>query len=258
MNIIGIDKYASVKFSLISFFAMCAVVSWHVGVEGGWVKRYFCPTFCVWSVPWFFYASGVFLVYSIQRSTCRNFIISKFKSLLIPYIFWCGLGGLFMLMMGNCLDFNWYDVFALNRLHPIGNGPLWYIKTLIIFFTLSIVAWLLSRNIIIGWVAWVLFSFLFISFFVIVKFSTNIQFGPNSSVFYFLAGILTSGFVRRFPMVKGIRTKDSILWGGVLLLSALFVRCIWFIMGYDFYKMGGDFCCKSVGNFVYCWCFDFV
>ena len=61
MNIIGIDKYASVKFSLISFFAMCAVVSWHIGVEGGWVKRYFCPTFCMWSVPWFFYASGVFL-----------------------------------------------------------------------------------------------------------------------------------------------------------------------------------------------------
>lgn len=42
-------------------------------------------------------------------------------------------------------------------------------------------------------------------------------------------------------MVKGVRTKDSVLWGGVLLLSALFVRCIWFVMGYDFYKMGGTF-----------------
>lgn len=241
---IKIDKYASLKISLISFCAMCAVVSWHVGVDGGVLKRWFAPVLSVWSVPWFFFISGVFFVYSIQKASFVRFVIGKIRSLLIPYIVWCVLGFLVLSLMGVRLPLNVCDIFALNRLHPVGDRPMWYIRALIIIFTLATPIWVLSVRFLRGGALQrvVFATCLAATFIIIQKFTRiNLRLGPGSSLYYFLLGVVLCDRVVRFPMLPSLDGQKRFFFGLTVLLVAMFIRGIWFAMGYDYYKMGGTF-----------------
>ena len=234
------SKYASAKIRLISFFAMWAVVSWHVGADGGTLKRYLCPLLCFWSVPWFFFASGVFFVYSIQKRTWFQFLVCKLRSLLIPYVIWCLVGAGYKALVSENISFDVCSIFALDRLHPIGDGPMWYIRALMIIFTISIPIWKLTES----YLKKQLTQRFFFAALVILALNVSrfigvdLHFGPGSSVVYFLVGVAMSGTVTKFPMITDKRSK--IMVGCVLMIVALGVRSAWFGMGYDYYRMGGS------------------
>ena len=79
------------KISVISFMAMVCVVWWHCYC-GSSVERWFIPGFCVWSVPWFFFLSGVLFRRTLESKTFAAVVESKVRSLFIPYILWCAVG----------------------------------------------------------------------------------------------------------------------------------------------------------------------
>lgn len=81
------------KIALISFMAMVCVVWWHCFC-GSQIERWFVPSFCVWSVPWFFFVSGVMFRRTVELKSYRKILSSKVRSLLIPYIVWCGIGSI--------------------------------------------------------------------------------------------------------------------------------------------------------------------
>lgn len=239
---VTIDKYASFKISLVSFFAMCAVVSWHIGDDGGVLMRWLAPVITVWSVPWFFFVSGVFFVYSIQKVSLGRFMIVKVKSLVIPYVVWCVLGFVVLSLMGVKLPLNVCAIFALDRLHPVGDHPMWYIRALIIIFTLAIPIWGLSiRFLRSGVLQRVVFAISLAAIIIILEKFTRIDLhlGPGSSLYYFLFGVVFCNRIVKFPMVAGIVSQKRLFLGLMLLLAAMLIRGIWFAMGYDYYKMGG-------------------
>lgn len=79
------------KIEIISFMAMLCVVWWHCYC-GSQVERWFIPGFCVWSVPWFFFLSGVLFRRTLDSKDYGSVIASKIRSLLVPYIIWCAIG----------------------------------------------------------------------------------------------------------------------------------------------------------------------
>ena len=239
---VKIDKYASLKISLVSFLAMCAVVSWHIGDDGGVLMRWLAPVITVWSVPWFFFVSGVFFVYSIQKVSLGRFVLGKVRSLLIPYLIWCVLGVVILTLMGAKPPLDIRAVFALDRLHPVGDNPMWYIRVLMIIFTLAIPMWVVSiRALRTGVLQRVVFAVsLATTFIIFQKFSgVNLHLGPGSSLYYFLLGVILCDRVVRFPMLPIFDGQKRFFFGLTVLLVAMFIRGVWFALGYDFYKMGG-------------------
>ena len=85
------DMRRNKKIELISFMAMLCVVWWHCYC-GSSIEQWFIPGFCVWSVPWFFFLSGVLFRKTLETKTYRVVVSSKVRSLLIPYIIWCVIG----------------------------------------------------------------------------------------------------------------------------------------------------------------------
>ena len=79
------------KIEIISFMAMLCVVWWHCYC-GSQVERWFIPGVCVWSVPWFFFLSGVLFRRTLDTKGRGEVVASKVRSLLIPYILWCAIG----------------------------------------------------------------------------------------------------------------------------------------------------------------------
>lgn len=239
---IKVDKYGSLKMSLISFLAMCAVVSWHIAIGSRVLKRWLAPIFTVWSVPWFFFVSGVFFVYSIQKVSWGRFVIGKVRSLLIPYVAWCVLGVAILTLMGQDIPLDPSAVFALDRLHPVGDHPMWYIRSLMGIFTIALPVWCLSDRVLeSGWVQRSVFAGgLMITSIVLQKLlGVDLHFGPGSSLYYFLIGVVFSEKVVRFPMLPGLNARKRLYLGLTALLVAMFIRGIWFAMGYDYFKMGG-------------------
>ena len=235
-----IDKFASEKLRLISFLAMCAVVSWHIDVASSVVKRWLCPIACFWSVPWFFFASGVFFVFSIQKKSWVSFAVGKIQSLVIPYVMWCLAGFFFKFMILGDAPFDVCAVFALDRLHPVGNGPMWYIRVLMLLFILSVPIWVLCAKTLKGICLKLLFStVLLITLGILKMCGINLHLGPGSSVCYFLCGVVLSDYIVRFPMIPLLNTRRRLCTGVILLIVSMCVRGVWFVMGYDYYKMGG-------------------
>ena len=130
------------KIQIISFLAMLCVVWWHCYC-GSSIERWFIPCFCVWSVPWFFFLSGVLFRKTLNTKAYEIVIVSKVRSLLIPYIIWCCIGAIITYMIPSrvsVLD-GVLDVFCISskKIHPWGNNALWYIRSLLIFMLLTIV-----------------------------------------------------------------------------------------------------------------------
>jgi len=105
-----------------------------------------------WAVPFFFAASGCW--FGLRECSkgkafvLSHFYLKKFRSLVVPYALFVLLGFVSSIplayMQGvkhgdgllSHITLTW-DVFGVTELLPHGNGPMWYLRSLIILFILA-------------------------------------------------------------------------------------------------------------------------
>lgn len=101
--------------------------------------------FAQWHVPWFYLLSGFMLSASLDRYGARACLAKRTRTLLLPYIIWCGIG----FLVGSCVrgeNASLDGWLGLSSAFPIGNPHLWYLHCLIVFsFAVVLLWWMLSR-----------------------------------------------------------------------------------------------------------------
>ncbi|MCQ2377700.1 MAG: acyltransferase [Victivallaceae bacterium] len=126
-------------------------------------QKSICDIWTGWAVPYFFLVSGFFFV-SAHKRDYFSLIKVKIHTLFIPYVSWAVIGAIVQAF--SSILISWYmhrDIFAntilqyrswsdgLNALFgitsydmignglvgPLGNRPLWYVRTLLIIFLFS-------------------------------------------------------------------------------------------------------------------------
>ena len=152
------DKTFSTKARNMSIVAAIAVVVIHAG-DGGMgsfvakmMHQFLGWGICTFAVPWFFFASGYFFAGHLDETGWWSRAMkSRGRTLLIPYVIWCGLyicfsAGLDMVLnmcAGRELMCNLsvgkllFDGFGLDvAQHPM-LVPFWYIRALLLIVLLS-------------------------------------------------------------------------------------------------------------------------
>lgn len=148
-----ITQELSLRFKSMSFLCALMVVIIHsasnLGVPNEWIAVAVRDGVCRVAVPFFFFASGFFLVGHIEeKHWWRKAVVSRCSSLLIPYmVFNVAYWILRYVTMGN-LGFSFHDIFcALGfspTCHPVCQ-PLWYVRALFILVLCSpVVLWLMA------------------------------------------------------------------------------------------------------------------
>ncbi len=168
MSIIPNDGFISRKCAWLSVVAMTSVVILHSTAcltvekpEAGNVLVQYLVTrsFTYWAVPFFFAMSGFWFArggYMQGKETLAGFFKKKSRTLLVPYLLWAILGAVLTLplVVGNnylthrgllertflAEGTSWNSIcalFALDRLLPVGNGPLWYVRSLLLLFVVA-------------------------------------------------------------------------------------------------------------------------
>ncbi len=224
------------KIQIISFLAMLCVVWWHCYC-GSFIERWFIPCFCVWSVPWFFFLSGVLFRKTLNTKAYGIVIWLKVRSLLIPYIIWCCIGAIITYLIPSrvsVLD-GVLDIFCISsrKIHPWGNTALWYVRSLLIFMLLTIPIDYINKKFFRN--RRYVFQIILLALILAIS-HYLIRLGPSSSGFYFVMGMTVS---ERILGCKRDDTRKSTIAGLCFILVAALLRCIWFWVGYDFINGGG-------------------
>ena len=241
-----ISEPSSVKIKVISFFAAWSVVIWHSHC-GATFADWFIPVVSFWSVPWFFLCSGFFLFNSWGRKPCYCLVAAKVKTILVPYVLWCVFGLVVHYLCGFIEDEgDVVRIFALtpDSIWPIYNRALWYVRCLIVFVVVGFsVRYAIDK-------IWegegrrmLLFSLLFPLVILLMHLYLFRIYGPGSSMFYFMIGILMR-FVNSLNSAKWPRVS-KITWMQTTLFVAcicgwIILRYVWFELGYRFSSPGGN------------------
>ena len=218
-----LDERTSTKIRTISMVAMLAVVAWHSEC-GASVEKWVIPWFTTWSVPWFFLVSGFFFVKTADKMGRESFLRKKFKSLLIPYTFWCVVGWcLWQPSLSGCGG----ELLGLSSaIFPRGNWPLWYVRALIIFMLISILIYPLCMRLRRGFLSYGLFSVLVLMvYLLLIRIGVGVS--PGSSVVFFLLGC---GLAVSNLDLNGGRMRNGLC---LLLCVASFVLMILLRLSFD-------------------------
>jgi len=195
------------------------------------------PTVAFWSVPWFFLCSGLFFVDSFDRHGFWGGLRRKSYSLLLPYVLWCALGAVILAAPVWDLGF-WPSIvqmFALRETHPVWNGALWYLRTLIVFSVLGCVALLLVDRIRAKGdaVRLVVYAIVFCVFERALRFS-GVLLGPGSSSAYFLLGSLLAPILRQKNSLGAFLANHARAVAALALFGSVLCRLVWFGMGFTY------------------------
>ena len=130
------------------------------------LSRFLMISLTSWAVPCFFMISGFLLVYSYKDSY-EDLLKKKVRSLLLPYFCWAAIGTILIIPLtlacnllqgktlwcnsfieaGNYSVFGVIDkVFGIVNDGPIANGPLWYVRILLLLFLISPVFILIYKS----------------------------------------------------------------------------------------------------------------
>lgn len=219
------------SLSTISLFAMIAVVWWHCNC-GSQVELWFIPAFCVWSVPWFFFLSGVLFRRTLETKPVLVVARIKLKTLVFPYLIWCCIGAIITLRVSQWDGINALLCLSRTRIHPWGNSALWYVRTLIIFMILTSITHFAFNRFIFRLRPAVV---AIVSFALIVATSRLVMsLGPASCSLYFIVGYIVS----REVFANKSSSRASFIVGMISLIIAAFFRGAWFSMGYSFRHNG--------------------
>lgn len=229
------DLYSETEFStkvmVLSFLAMLSVMFIHSSTaESGTYTLYqnsllyfFGTSLTSWAVPFFFCISGYFFWHR-KTVDWKELFRKKFHALLIPYLVWALIGTLLALPL---VMFNNYvlgrvllertvfesgsvirglvECFGIDG-HPIGNVPLWYVRSLISIFIMAPVLVLVIRRM--KWLGCCIACFLM---FVIPFMNIPYLINQARGLGYFYLGMMLSEY-------ELVRMKVSWKW---ILLSGL-------------------------------------
>lgn len=214
-----IDKYISVKLKVISFFSMLLVVfrhAYNLG-ENVIVAKKECVSFFVQifvssgftsiAVPIFFSISGFFLFLGKKQSFREYFLLlnKKFKSLVIPYLFWSIFWFLIYFLKGHYKDYSVTTILNDIFINPI---PLqfWFIRDLFGLVVISPLIYLLIKytN------GFIIFILLFIWYFNVL-----IPLNESIALLFFAIG--------SYLAIKGINLKLSKDYSLALILLWLLI-----------------------------------
>lgn len=172
-----------IKLRWLSLFAMASVVMIHSITTltckhpAAWnvfVQHLFLRSFTYWAVPFFFACSGFWFAkgsFVLGQQGIGSFWAKKAKTLLVPYVLWIIVAVILVtpLVVSNNLVTGrgvwertivavpgvWPKVcklLALTSMEPIVNGPLWYVRALLLLFLLAPI-WRFAARVRGGWIA---------------------------------------------------------------------------------------------------------
>lgn len=170
------------KFANMGFICACLVVAYHTGICGEylspcwWIRKLLSEVMGCVAVPYFFLASGYFLAGHVREDGWwKNEIRKRIRSLLYPFIIWNMLYAIFMIIMWLLSDYvagrsvgysfpgslwAWCGCLGFDPSKSPLLGPLWFVRSLLVFVVLSPVIKILIDKvgvcyILLGFVAYV-------------------------------------------------------------------------------------------------------
>lgn len=151
-----VSSSLSNKMANISFVCACLIVVIHAcgaGVKGsfGWyVSEMVEKGVARCAIPWFLFASGFWLAGKFQEDGWYvKVLVSRVRSLVVPYFCWCVIWGMFSLSLMACVNVahgrEWMTNFPVGvgwlRIVGLSSGPwyvpMWYIQALMAMTLLS-------------------------------------------------------------------------------------------------------------------------
>ncbi len=241
-----IDKKVSERFYLIYFIAACVVVSIHCGQEmdGGMIRQEWMRSCINWAVPFFFLLSGTFFrmgyinTFSGFCATAKK----KFFTLFIPYLLWCLIGFVMrfplvqdefcQMSLGGMID----SLFGITTSFPIGNGVLWFVRTLIVLqFGLMALWGCISKDKKLRVTCWGGGGILLLSAFLpfggarIARVIVDAALTNPSAAIYFFVG---------FFFAKGLVARSRPVWDVLMLVVGIVICGVIGSLGWVDFKLG--------------------
>lgn len=233
---VELSRERSLQIRFLYYIATCVVISIHCAIETpvhGVVQNVFIMYGTKWAVPFFFLMSGMFfhITHVNDFEGFKKAVVKKFWSLVVPYLLWCVIGFLLRVplllaeiklsSLALLLD----AIFGISSQFPIGNGVLWFLRSLIVFqYGLMLILGCISRDQRLRFISFLLLSILLGGGLLIHGMSVWLYtfVGTPSSPFYFFIGYI---FSRRIILFKGFKNclanvAFCILLVGVAVLCA--------------------------------------
>lgn len=220
-----ISPYNSAKIRWISFAAIVCVVLGHCLSDNPFVIGIFAQ----WHVPWFYLLSGFMLGVSLNRHGAKSCLIKRTRTLLLPYILWCGIGFLVVWgVHGEIASLN--DWLGLSSAFPVGNPHLWYLHCLIIFSFAVVLLWWALSGIANVQRAIVVICVYLLAFGAAIIGNIGTLIGTPTSPVYFIIGFVSSQVCAakqsyRMPTAKWISVAA--------VLVAVSLRVLWFVVDWN-------------------------
>lgn len=159
--VMPITKEISNRFANMAIVCAFLVVIIHCrpvfeqGTVAWWMKQMLENGVCLMAVPFFFLASGFFLAGHLgEQGWYKSALMTRIRTLLVPYLIWCTLFVIFLLCRGESGDLltlkGFCRAYGANPLWFPCLSPLWYVRGL---FVLVLLSPLLKRVVSLGWPA---------------------------------------------------------------------------------------------------------
>lgn len=239
------NEYLRTKIKVLSFFLVVLVVivhSYNIDVQtepeglyiisglNGFIQAFLCQGINRIASPLFFIISGYLFYVNLtgQRTDFVRKVRKRFKTLIIPYLFWSLWGILFYLVLqsvlpekitftrGLIMDWDLKKLLSTFFLDPIPY-QLWYVRDLTVFALLSPLLYILLRYT----------RFYLVLFFMIVWFY---DFDPvifrNQSIFFFITGAYIS--TKNGDLLNKRSSSRTIVFTTLWILIVLFKTTIIF------------------------------
>ncbi len=244
------DLRFSLKISVLSFCAMLAVMFIHSSdiVGGGdivtWetvLLHFMGSSLTSWAVPFFFVVSGFFFwrtgeLWRNGLGAWKTTLRKKMRTLVVPYLMWCIIGAVSVLplvlwsnhiagrslfertfIQSGTFGRSLIDLFGIEFV-PIGNVPLWYVRTLISIFIFSPLFIFMIRRI--KWIGFCLACVCaFASPFLSIPFVTY----QSRGLGYFYFGMMLA----ECTWVKNHVPKSTVVVSGIIVLLLLVDDLTW-------------------------------
>lgn len=253
----GKNEYVSRKCVWLSFLAMISVILIHsIGIlttrnPAKWnvFTQYFLfRSFTYWSVPFFFACSGFWFAkgFYMRNGGLFAFWRTKGRTLFVPYVLWAVIVTLVVMPLTvsnnwlmhrglwertvwgqdgiwKCIDW----MIGVNQVGPAVNGPLWYLRSLILLFAFS-PAWRFIAFMRLGRMMLLMLGAVEI---LIYPFGVPCLHLGGSAIGWFALGMVVA-----LKNWESVRIPKSVIAGAVAVwCGAAFVKCFHMI-GVDFFS----------------------
>ena len=221
-------------FRLMSLICAFLVIGIHMPLHGRIVDAVFADGFCRVAVPFFFFASGFFLVGNIGNDGWWHTAVCKrIRSLLVPFFIWTGISFILPYFCGgHARSLTVNEVLSFWGLNPTvypGVVPYWYIRTLFLLCTLS---WFFVKLCVVAPRLWI--GLLVVAWLTVCPYHDVYPFGcppmrrilPLDAVVFFNVGSCV-----RMCQLEGLFSTRNAKWSLPLGIMLMMLKIILSLMG---------------------------